>query len=216
MKMKDSQRKKTHRKIINTALKLFVKGGFHGTSISNLSNKAKLTKGGIYFHFKNKDALLKEILEEYERIYLDKMIEVVRSSEGKAIDKLEDLLRFSLNFSAENREICLCLTSLATELCSSKKKYENDIKKIYEKYKKFLVNLFEEGKEDGSFREDINPDVLSLNFIGANDGNLLQWSMNRGNNPESFSKEFSRSYMKLLLNGICKPKINYSNTVNSI
>jgi AcrR family transcriptional regulator len=175
-----------------------------------------LTKGGIYFHFKNKDALLKEILEEYERTYLDKMIEVVRSTEGKAVDKLEHLLRFSLNFSAENREICLCLTSLATELCSSKKKYENEIKKIYEKYRKFLVNLFEEGREDGSFREDIIPDVLSLNFIGANEGNLFQWNMNRGDNPGNFSKEFSRSYMKFLLNGICKPKINYSNTVDSI
>lgn len=96
------------------------------------------------------------------------------------------------------------------------KKYENDIKRIYEEYKKFLVNLFEEGKTDGSFREDISPDVLALNFIGANEGNLFQWNMNRGDNAEKFSKEFSRSYMKFLLNGICKPKINYSNTLNSV
>jgi AcrR family transcriptional regulator len=204
--MNYSESQDTPGKIVDVALELFVKKGFHGTSISDISRAAKLSKGAIYFHFKNKDSLFKKILEKYETIYLDKMIELVESKKGKSIDKFLELIKFSINFTAENREICLCLTILATELCSNKKKYEREIRKVYQKYYDFLGNLFEKGIEDGSFMGDYDPSILALMFIGTNEGNLLQWNMNLDNNVEDFSHEFSKNYMKYLLNAICRDK----------
>jgi AcrR family transcriptional regulator len=204
MKYSDSQ--DTANKIIDVALELFVKKGFHGTSISDITRAAKLSKGAIYFHFKNKDSLFKEILKKYETIYMDKMIELAESKKGKSIDKFLELFKFSLNFSAENRDICLCLTILATELCSNNKKYERIIMKVYRKYYDFLGNLFRKGIEDGSFRGDYDPSILALIFIGANDGNLLQWNMNLNNNVKNFSHNFSKNYMKFVLNAFCRDK----------
>jgi AcrR family transcriptional regulator len=204
LKMKTRQNyysNQTYQKIIKSALKLFVKNGYHGTSISDISKAAKLTKGAIYFHFENKNALVKKILEMNDTNYLSKMIEEATSTKGKAIDKMKALLRFCLNFGVKNRELGLCLTSLSTELCCSRKKYEKDIKKVYKKFHIFLWNLLEEGKKDGSFRKDIDPDILALNLMGAMDGTLLQWNMNRN---EVNGEEFSRSFMKFFLNGICK------------
>lgn len=202
-KMKNLLSKQTPEKIIKSTMKLFVKKGFHGTSISDISKEIKLTKGAIYCHFKSKDMLLKKILEEFEKTYLDKMIEEVRSVDGRGIDKAKHLCKFSLNFADKNRDLCLCLLNLSAELCSSKKKYERDIKKIYKKYYEFLADLLEEGKKEGSFREDIDCNILALNLIGANEGNLLQWSMNR---DQYNNEKFSRSYMKFFLNGICRHK----------
>jgi len=194
--MKTSRSQQTNRKIINSSLKLFVKKGYHGTSISDIADATKLTKGAIYFHFKNKDALLRKILEEYERGYVGKMIEQAESVQGSALDKMKHLLRFSLNFSAKNRELCICLTNLSSELYSSNKKYQKGIRKIYEKLYELLANLLQEGIKDGSFREDINPHLVAMNIVGANDGNLLQWSLNRS---EYDGRGFARSYMKFLL-----------------
>jgi AcrR family transcriptional regulator len=202
--MKISNSESTRKKIINATLTLFVKKGYHGTSISNIANATKITKGAIYFHFTSKYELLKGILEEYERAFLDQMIKEVRSSEGKAIDKIKTYLRFSINFAAKNQDLVMCHANLATELCSSNKKYEKEIKKIYEKYYKFIADLLEEGKEDGSLRKDINPGILAINLIGGNEGNLVQWSFNKNN--MSKPERFSRSYMKFFLNGICKHK----------
>jgi AcrR family transcriptional regulator len=192
----------TYQKIIKSALKLFVKNGYHGTSISDISKAANITKGAIYFHFKNKDALVKKILEINETNYLNKMVEEATSTKGKAIEKMKSLLRFCLNFGVKNRELGLCLTSLSTELCSSSKKYEKDIKKVYKKFHIFLGNLLEEGEKDGSFRKNIDPNILALNLMGALDGTLLQWNMNRN---EVNGGDFSRSFMKFFLNGICRP-----------
>ncbi len=198
--MKKPPQETTSQKILNMALKLFVKKGYHGTSISDISKATKLTKGAIYFHFKNKDALLKSVLQEFERMYLNKMIEEVESQEGRAIDKMRHLLRFSLNFVPNNEDLCISLLNLSTELCSSHKKYEVHVKHIYNKYIGFLTNLLEIGQQDGSFRKDFNPRILALHLIGANDGNLLQWTMNKNGFD---TRQFSKSYIKFYLNAIC-------------
>ena len=200
--MRSFQTEKTRKRIIRAALRLFVRKGYHGTSISDISKSAKLTKGAIYFHFKNKDALLKKILEEYEENFLKKVFEEVGSVEGSGIDKFHHYLRFASNFAAQNREICLCLTSLSTELCGTPNKYEKWVKGIFRQYYEFMTQILEEGKKDGSFREDISPGVLAWNLIGTNEGNLLQWNMNRN---EIDNRDFSRSLIKFFLTGICKP-----------
>jgi AcrR family transcriptional regulator len=196
----------TYQKIIKSSLKLFVKKGYHGTSISDIAEIAKLTKGAIYFHFKNKDAILEKILELNETNYIDKMISEVKSTDGKAIDKMKTFLKYSLNFPVkygeEGLNLGVCLTNMATELSSSHKKYEKNIKRVYKKFYKFLADLLEEGIKDGSFRKDINPRILTLNLVGASEGILLQWNINR---DEVSGKEFSRSFMKFFLNGICRP-----------
>jgi AcrR family transcriptional regulator len=199
--MKRSVSQETAKRILNATLKLFVKKGFHGTTISDISNATKFTEGGIYFHFENKYDFLKKILEEYEKNYLDKMIEEVEAQRGKAVDKMAHFLRLTQNFASKNRELCLCLPNLATELCSINKRYERDIKRIYDKHMKFFINLIEEGKKDGSFR-DVNSRIVALHLIGSNEGNLLMWNMYR---KEIDSEDFSKSYMRFFLNGICKP-----------
>jgi len=199
--MRNSNSELTRKKIIKTALKLFVQKGYHGTPIANIAKATKLTKGAIYFHFTSKHEILKGILEEYDRTFLGSMIKEVGSSEGKAIDKIRTYLKFSINFAAKNEDLIMAHANLATELCSSNKKYEKEIKKIYEKYYKFLADLLEEGKGDGSLREDINPSILAINLIGGNEGNLVQWSFNKNKGQ---AKQFSRSFMKFFLNGICK------------
>jgi len=191
----------TRKKLISAALKLFVKKGYYGTSISDISKATKLSKAAIYFHFKNKDALLKSILEEYERIFMDRMIEEVESRSGEVIEKFTCLLRFVLNFPIKNREICLFLVNLSTELFDDKKKYEREINGIYKKYYNFFSGLLEKGKEEGLIGKNYNLRILTLILIGLLEGNLLQWNMNRNSIN---SEQYSRSFMKFFLNGILK------------
>ncbi len=54
---------KTQTRILEVALELFATRGFPGTSIRLIAEKAGISKGLIYHYFKNKQALLKAILE---------------------------------------------------------------------------------------------------------------------------------------------------------
>jgi len=50
---------------------------------------------------------------------------------GNGMERMQHFLRFALNFSAKNRDLCLCLAHLATELYFSDEKYKKYIEKIY-------------------------------------------------------------------------------------
>lgn len=52
---------KTQEKILKSALQLFVKSGFEGTSISQIAKKAQINQSLIYHHFGNKEKLWKEV-----------------------------------------------------------------------------------------------------------------------------------------------------------
>ena len=50
--------------IMNNALELFANYGYHTTSISNISEKAGISKGLLYNYFSSKEELLKSIIDE--------------------------------------------------------------------------------------------------------------------------------------------------------
>lgn len=54
-------------KILDSALELFAKEGFHATSTSKVAKHAGVSEGLIFRHFRNKDGLLQAILGEGER-----------------------------------------------------------------------------------------------------------------------------------------------------
>jgi AcrR family transcriptional regulator len=63
-KTRNQQSQETVRLILRETMKLFLKKGYHGTSINDIAHATGLTKGALYFHFKSKEHLLKRFMEE--------------------------------------------------------------------------------------------------------------------------------------------------------
>ncbi|OGU53959.1 MAG: hypothetical protein A2V66_08535 [Ignavibacteria bacterium RBG_13_36_8] len=61
-------RDKTRRQILESALILFAKKGFHGTSMSDIANEAGVSKGLAYNYFKSKREIAQAIFEQMLRI----------------------------------------------------------------------------------------------------------------------------------------------------
>ena len=55
----------TRKQIINAAFKLFAAKGIHGTTSTEIAQKAGISTGSFYAYFKNKKTLLLEMLEDY-------------------------------------------------------------------------------------------------------------------------------------------------------
>lgn len=53
----------TRARLINAAYKLFLKQGFHGTSMRAIADEAGLAVGGIYNHFATKDDIFAAVLD---------------------------------------------------------------------------------------------------------------------------------------------------------
>lgn len=59
--------------IMDVALNLFANKGFHSTSISQIAEKANISKGLIYNYFESKEHLLKSITTAFSNEIMDRM-----------------------------------------------------------------------------------------------------------------------------------------------
>jgi len=77
--------KNTRGKIIKSAMSLFITQGFAATTTQKIAEKAKISEGSIYTHFKNKKEIFEVILSTYHpwvRIPV-----AVKNSKGNDIDE---------------------------------------------------------------------------------------------------------------------------------
>lgn len=79
---------------IDKGLLALAAGGPDAVRIEPLARALGVTKGGFYWHFANRRALLKEMLDAWERIGVDEVIEHVESKGGDAKTKLRRLSAF--------------------------------------------------------------------------------------------------------------------------
>ncbi|MEW1653639.1 MULTISPECIES: ScbR family autoregulator-binding transcription factor [unclassified Streptomyces] len=61
--LKQDRARKTRRQVLEAAAAAFDERGY-SASIEEIASKSQLTKGGIYYHFENKDALVQGVLDE--------------------------------------------------------------------------------------------------------------------------------------------------------
>ncbi|GEM_PF-2402060 len=60
----------TKKQIAEVALDLFMKDGYNGVSIKNITDALSITKGSLYYHYEGKEALFKETVDLFlEKIY---------------------------------------------------------------------------------------------------------------------------------------------------
>jgi AcrR family transcriptional regulator len=76
---------------IDEGLRALAAGGPETVRIEPLAQTLGVTKGGFYWHFDDRHALLEEILDTWERMSVDEIIERVETEGGDARAKLRRL-----------------------------------------------------------------------------------------------------------------------------
>ena len=202
--MKRADGVETRRKIILTALQLFVRKGYHGTSITEIMNKVGLSKGSFYAHFKSKGEILLTIIERYKAKYIDGMIAFDNDSEADALGRLNRCISFSARFASEHENLCVFLTFLTAEL-KADIDFEPILKAVYREHRRFISGIIRQGIIQGLVDKKTDPDLAALTFIALHDGVLHQWILNRNLiDTRQYVKTFRKIFIYGLLSDIGK------------
>ncbi len=70
----------TKQKILNAALDLFSQKGFSAVSIRDICKVVDIKESSIYYHFKNKQAIFDELLQQFESIATELMSQLDQGS----------------------------------------------------------------------------------------------------------------------------------------
>ena len=73
-------------RILEAATRVFSAKGFHGTLVDEIASEAETSKGGVYFHFPNKQAIFLALLD-YLADMLRERIEAAVASQTDPIGR---------------------------------------------------------------------------------------------------------------------------------
>jgi AcrR family transcriptional regulator len=129
---------------IEEGLRVLASGGPDAVRIESLARALGVTKGGFYWHFSDRQALLDELLDAWERVSVDEVIERIEAEGGDAREKLRRLWRL-----AGNRHPVLKVGPLDIDLAirawaRSDRKVANRLRRVDNRRMDYMRSLYGE------------------------------------------------------------------------
>ncbi len=198
-KIIDKQAKKLE--ILHAAAKVFAEKGVVKTKMMDIAVAAAIGKGTIYEYYRSKE----EIFGDTFRLIFDHMESQLADSIGNTDDpvlKLKQLIKITLEeFLEHSGDLAGIMMDFWAEGVRTK---NNDVlgiinlEQVYSEYRMMIADILHDGINKRVFRKvDVNS--LSVIIIGALDGIMLQWIINK--NIVDI-KKVSAVIIETLLNGI--------------
>lgn len=82
--------------IMEAALLLFIEKGYMNTTTQDIIDKVKISRGLLYYHFKNKEDILYCLVERYSDPLLGKLAAITYHTQKNAIQKLNAFMEATL------------------------------------------------------------------------------------------------------------------------
>ncbi|MCP5097104.1 MAG: TetR/AcrR family transcriptional regulator [Chloroflexi bacterium] len=160
--------------ILATATAVFAAHGFAKTSMNDIVKATGLSKGGVYWHFKSKDAIIQAIFDHYfaaQEIVLD----TVLSSSGTATEKILQMAAIS---GSDLEEMTAQFPSPLEfyALAARNKQLAQDLQAYLERYQEKIGALIQQGIDEKEFRA-VNSTDTAVTITAIFEGILLLWAV---------------------------------------
>jgi AcrR family transcriptional regulator len=172
---KREQREASVEKLLAAALHLFVSQGYRHTSVEQIADEAGLTKGAVYFYFKNKETLLLTLLDKVEEIVVERMVERVSAAQPNATDKLVAFIHGQAALGVEAWEWVLLLILMSLEFGGQDDPIAARTKVIYDRMYRTVEHILALGRQRGEFVDTIGIKEQAAVVVAGHDGTFLEW-----------------------------------------
>ncbi|WP_323787790.1 TetR/AcrR family transcriptional regulator [Psychroserpens sp.] len=149
-----SEHTKLH--ILQTVAPIFNKNGYAATSLSDITNATKLTKGAIYGHFKNKEALSISAFKYNVKLMMSKISEHLSLSDSP-IQKLYLISDFYRNYYEFSKQLGGCpVLNIGVDANNQSTLLLENVRIVVEKIQDQVASIIENGIEIGELSSEIN------------------------------------------------------------
>jgi AcrR family transcriptional regulator len=148
--------------ILTVAKDLFIKKGYHGLAMREISESVGVSKAALYYHFKDKEELFLAILESYLHEMAAGLDQIMAAS-PVAAERIQSFVEMVLQQPPEQRSLIrLASQDMAQLSLPAQKNFEQ----LYrEKFIGKVETILSEGMKQGEFRR-IDPLVATWVLLG--------------------------------------------------
>jgi len=150
---------------MDIAIDCFARYGYQGASIDRIAKAAGLTKGAIYYHFKDKEELLfaavKNRVGQFERRVISDIGAV-----KDAVTALRHVTDVCLEHATKSNHRRMIIT-LMVEAFGTNARLSAQFRDMMRRFRAFLRGIIEIGQQQGVFRADVNAATAAGVYAGA-------------------------------------------------
>ena len=157
------------RLILDAAVHVFAQKGYHTSRVGDIAEEAGVAHGLLYHYFRSKDELLETIVRETWRDVLD-AVRVVEETDETARERLAGVAKILLRAWRRDPDLVRVLVREVTRGSY----LQQGIDEIDQAFAG-LERISARGQEDGEFRADLDPRMISYVFYGALEEILTGW-----------------------------------------
>jgi AcrR family transcriptional regulator len=161
------------RQILDAAVRVFARKGFHGSRVGDIAEEAGVAHGLLYHYFTSKDQVLEAVFHENWSVLLARIAGVEESDEPAA-DQLRHIAAIVLRTWLHLPDV---VTVVIREFGRSRE-LSDRIGELAQPIDA-IQRVIERGIERGEFRKDVDPRVAATVVYGSIDELLTGWVLGR-------------------------------------
>lgn len=158
------------RAILDAALELYARGGFRGTGLAAIGERAGISHAAVLYHFGSAVNLLRAVLEERDRRVAEHLAPIFAAGGLAALRRLPEIARVNLANPG--------LASLHTVLQAENLDADGDVHDFFLKRRRnvheVLVGLVRSGQQRGEIRRDVDAHHKADEIIAFMEGAQIQ------------------------------------------
>jgi TetR/AcrR family transcriptional regulator, fatty acid metabolism regulator protein len=163
------------RVILDAAMRVFARQGFHTCRVSDIADEAGVAYGLVYHYFSSKDAILDTLFLERWNVMLAAIAEADRS-ERSPREKLAAIAGFIVDSYRHEPELMKVIVVEVTRAANTFGR--THLAKIREAYEQ-IAGIVARAQAEGVFRSEITPEFGALAFYGSIEQVLTRWIFDR-------------------------------------
>ncbi|PKL04517.1 MAG: TetR family transcriptional regulator [Synergistetes bacterium HGW-Synergistetes-1] len=153
---------KTRSKLLESALDVFSEKSFSDVTLSEIAERVGMTKGALYWHFKNKSDLLSKLIGE---IFLDSEMEFAEKfGEPKTLAELRDYYKKKLVLPSRNDKF-MKINAIMLRRFEWPEDVRSNVFSLLKdqitREKKMINDILLRSRQEGIIRQDIEADEVS-------------------------------------------------------
>ncbi len=193
----------TRRALLEAALKVFSQKGFAAARLEDVADEAGVSRGAIYWHFKNKADLFNTLSEEVSA-GIDDMIQRAVAEGGTFLEITRRIMVGLLRHIEEDetfravQELTIFKTGYTPELEEGMEKKRQGMRALETE----LAGYMRSGIAAGEVRADLDPVIAARAHLGYVSGLMINWLTDQ----RAFSlAESAPALVDIYLRGIAAP-----------
>ena len=160
--MSQSKQDKRKHQILDAALGIIVTKGYEGSSMSDIVEKSKLSKGAIYWYYSSKKEVYLALVNHWVHQYSPTLNHIVEENQPASV-QLKDLFNYFIKQYETNPDVFKALAefwSLAGRDAEFKEKFDT----VYSEFLNIIEKIIVKGVENKEFK-NVDTKIAAISIM---------------------------------------------------